>query len=150
MIRLSPSSIALSQSDVEFHLQEVQIRGRLYAQGFTKEEVQRFYNDEHNSNAHGLDEDHVLSTQNPIAVWATPGEDPTQATKPMILAGGVRTPSRRSDPELDMHSSHQSLQGLLQSDQNHLAKMLEVHRNHHPPSQIVKHPHRYQCVLHRL
>jgi hypothetical protein len=47
MIRFPPTSIALSESDVEFHLREIQIKAQLYDQGFTQKEVQRYYNECH-------------------------------------------------------------------------------------------------------
>jgi hypothetical protein len=45
MIRFPPTTIALSDSDVDFHLCQIQIKEQLYAQGFTKEEVRGYYAD---------------------------------------------------------------------------------------------------------
>ena len=43
MIRLPPTSIGLSESDIHFHLRQVSVYQSLRAQGFNKEDIQRYY-----------------------------------------------------------------------------------------------------------
>lgn len=62
MIRFPPTSIALSESDIEFHLREIQLKEQLYAQGFTQKEVQRYYNERYGHANDSDVEDDVLLT----------------------------------------------------------------------------------------
>ena len=43
MIRFPPTSIALSESDIDFHLNEIRVKEQLYAQGLMRKEVHRYY-----------------------------------------------------------------------------------------------------------
>lgn len=43
MIRLPPTSVALSENDVQFHLRQIDIYHRLLAQGFKKKDIIRYY-----------------------------------------------------------------------------------------------------------
>jgi hypothetical protein len=47
MIRFPPTSIALSESDIDFHLNEIRVKEQLYAQGLMRKEVHRYYNQRH-------------------------------------------------------------------------------------------------------
>lgn len=143
MLRFPPTSIGLSESDIDFHLREVQIREHLYAQGFTRQDVQRYYNQRY-GHGNGLDDDHVLPTRTPSVTLAKTREDPTQGSEE------VCGPSGRPNEKPDMHSSHRSLQRLFHIEQHHLARMSKAYRNHHPPLQILTHPLRCLCLLHRL
>lgn len=43
MIRLPPTSISLSESDIQFHLREINIYQTLLQQGFKQQDIQRYY-----------------------------------------------------------------------------------------------------------
>ena len=47
MIRLPPTSIALSEADIEFHLRQAQLYHGLRKQGFKKEDIARYLSDYH-------------------------------------------------------------------------------------------------------
>lgn len=91
MIRFPPTSIALSQSDIDFHLREIQIKEHLYAQGFTKKEVQRYYSQRH-GDVDDPDDD-VLSSRPPSSTFPGTGEDSTGNTQVMAMA---KEPSQAS------------------------------------------------------
>lgn len=78
MIRFPPTSIALSDSDIDFHLREIQIKEQLYAQGFTKKEVHRYYSqrqgDINNVNDDDDDDDDDLSSRTPSCAFAKASE----------------------------------------------------------------------------
>lgn len=106
MIRFPPTSIALSESDIEFHLRDIQIKEHLYAQGFPRKEVQRYYNERHGttSRSNSLDDD-VPSTQ-PSTIGSQPGskEPAADAVKALGLAADTRRPSGTSCACSDLHS----------------------------------------------
>jgi hypothetical protein len=77
MIRFPPTSIALSESDVEFHLREIQIKAQLYDQGFTQKEVQRYYSERHGRFDDSVEDD-ILSSRTPTSIWTSTRKDATQ------------------------------------------------------------------------
>jgi hypothetical protein len=108
MIRFPPTSIALSESDVEFHLREIQIKEQLYAQGFTQKEVQRYYNERHGS-VNDLVEDDFLSSRTPSSTWTNTREDASQLANTHSTTGEsigeTRKPSYTSDGASDALAS---------------------------------------------
>lgn len=80
MIRFPPTSIALSESDIDFHLREIQIKEQLYAQGFTRQEVQRYYTERHgNANGYHVEGDDS-STRSPSTITGNTREAEYQET----------------------------------------------------------------------
>jgi hypothetical protein len=105
MIRFPPTSIALSQSDIDFHLREIQIKEHLYAQGFTRKEVHQYYNERHGHvNGFDADEDEdVLSTRSSSVNLQTGREMQTQGANAPVLKRESRRPSGTSDGDFDRH-----------------------------------------------
>ena len=100
MIRFPPTSIALSESDIEFHLREIQIKQQLYAQGFTQKEVQRYYNERH-GHVNGCDvEDDVLLTLTQSSTCSKAKTKPSQGVEPDALKEDRRRPSGWSGSSL--------------------------------------------------
>jgi hypothetical protein len=105
MIRFPPTSIALSQSDIDFHLREIQIKEHLYAQGFTKKEVHRYYSERHGS-VNGFDADDdggVLSTRTSSVNLQTGREKQALDAKAPVLKRESRRPSGTSERDLDKY-----------------------------------------------
>ncbi len=93
MIRFPPTSIALSERDIEFHLREIQVKEHLYAQGFTRKEVQRYYR-EHHGNANGLQcNDDALSTRSASVNLEATTKEQAQDAKGKDLASEMRIAS---------------------------------------------------------
>lgn len=104
MIRFPPTSIGLSESDIDFHLREIQIKEHLYAQGFTRKEVQRYYNERHgNVNSFDLDDD-VLSTRTSGINSSKPRLNAAHDSKSLVQTGEMRNHFGRSDGDLNGHS----------------------------------------------
>ena len=57
MIRLSPTSISLSEADVDFHLRQAQLYHGLRKQGFKKDDIVRYLNDYRESAAQAVSQD---------------------------------------------------------------------------------------------
>ena len=95
MIRFPPSSIALSQSDIDFHFREIQIKEQLYAQGFTRKEVHRYYRERYGSfDGFDSEDDEAISAQTPSSELASRTR-PDQASQTVRLRGEKRMPSGR-------------------------------------------------------
>jgi hypothetical protein len=76
MIRFPPARIALSESDIDFHLNEIRIKEQLYAQGFIRKEVHRYYNQRHGY-VNGINaEGDALSTRDSSLTFTEAGDDP--------------------------------------------------------------------------
>lgn len=101
MIRFPPTSIALSESDIEFHLRDIQIKQQLYAQGFTPKEVQRYYNERH-SQVNGCDaEDDVVLALTQGSTCSQAKTQPSQGVEPDVLERDRHRTSGRSDCSLN-------------------------------------------------
>jgi hypothetical protein len=93
MIRSAATSIGLSQSDIDFHFCEIEIKEQLYAQGFTRKEVQRYYR-ERLGHINGSDaEDDDLATRTTSANFTTAREELGLPPEIVQQGGGKRTPS---------------------------------------------------------
>ncbi|KAF7510100.1 hypothetical protein GJ744_006999 [Endocarpon pusillum] len=93
MIRFPPTSIALSESDIEFHLREIQIKQQLYAQGFTPKEVQRYYNERHGQ-VNGCDaQEEVVLTLTQGSTCSQAKTKPGQGVEPDVLKSDRHRPS---------------------------------------------------------
>jgi hypothetical protein len=99
MIRFPPTSIALSDSDIDFHLREIQIKEQLYAQGFTRKEVQRYYSQRHGDIIDD-DDDDVLSSRIPSFTFTTTKKEPAQRKRSTAVTGEILRASGRADGEL--------------------------------------------------
>jgi hypothetical protein len=76
MIRFPPTSIVLSESDVNFHLNEIRIKEQLYARGFIRKEVHQYYNQRHGY-VNGIDvEGDAPSTRDSSLTSTEAGDDP--------------------------------------------------------------------------
>ena len=95
MIRFPPTSIALSDSDIDFHFREIQIKEQLYAQGFTKKEVQRYYSQRHGSINDVDDDDDILSSRTPSCTFAKAREEAANLSTTMAVARETPRPSGR-------------------------------------------------------
>ncbi|ERF71749.1 hypothetical protein EPUS_01664 [Endocarpon pusillum Z07020] len=93
MIRFPPTSIALSESDIEFHLREIQIKQQLYAQGFTPKEVQRYYNERQGQVNSGDAEDDVVLTLTQAATCSQAKTKQSQGVEPDVLQRDRHRPS---------------------------------------------------------
>jgi hypothetical protein len=103
MIRFPPTSIALSESDIDFHLNEIRIKEQLHAQGVMRKEVHRYYNQRHGY-VNGIDvEGDAPSTRGSSLTFTKAGDDPAQIAHARILKGGTRKPSGRSDTKPRSH-----------------------------------------------
>lgn len=101
MIRFPPTSIALSESDIEFHLREIQNKQQLYAQGFTQKEVQRYYNERHGHvNRCDAQDDLLLTLTHASTSSKVETRQRRQAVEPDVLKRDSHTPSGRSDYSL--------------------------------------------------
>ena len=85
MIRFPPTSIALSQSDIDFHLREIQIKEHLPAQGFTKKEGERYYSQRH-GDIDDVDNVDFLSSHTPSFTFTGTREDSACNTQAMAMA----------------------------------------------------------------
>lgn len=106
MIRFPPTSIALSESDIEFHLRDIRIKEHLYAQGFTRKEVQR-YCEEHHGSTDCLDsmDDGILSNQRSTVNSQLGSKEPSaESVKELGLAVDVLQPFGISWSLSDIHS----------------------------------------------
>jgi hypothetical protein len=147
MICLPPTSIALSESDIDSHLREIEIKEQLYAQGFTREEVQRYYGERHGSD---VDDDDVLSTRPASVAMANAREDSARGAKPLVVKEERCRPSGTSDPDMTGHQSDQRPQTKCQLGESPSAKMAEAGRNHHLHTQVQHHRLPCQYRLLRL
>lgn len=151
MICLPPTSIALSESDIDFHLREIEIKEQLYAQGFTREEVQRYYGEPHGSVSGGdVDDDDVLSTRPASVAMANAREESARGAKPLVVKGERCRSSGTSDPDMTDHQSDQRPQTKCRLEKSPSAKMAEAGRNHHPHTQVQYHRLPCQYRLLRL
>ncbi|KAL2436518.1 hypothetical protein ABEF95_011535 [Exophiala dermatitidis] len=96
MIRLPPSSITLSESDVEFHLRQAEIYHGLLRQGFKKQEIIRYLADHRRALAEaagGSLEDELLPAPGTVALACRRSQSP-QATDGMAQQGQMPRKSR--------------------------------------------------------
>ncbi len=110
MIRFPPTSIALSDSDIDFHFREIQIKEQLYAQGFTKKEVQRYYGQRH-GDINDVDDDDIFSskTPSPDPSFAKAKEEPANLLTTVGMVGATRRISGRPVVKSNRVSSDESL-----------------------------------------
>jgi hypothetical protein len=101
MIRFPPTSIALSESDVEFHLREIQIKAQLYDQGFTQKEVQRYYNECH-GRVNDPVEDDLLAFRTTSSVRTNSKKDAPRSISAHPTLEETRKASQTSDGASDV------------------------------------------------
>jgi hypothetical protein len=129
MIRFPATSIGLSQSDIDFHLQDIEIKEQLYAQGFTRQEVQRYYAERYGDVEDLSFDDDVCSTRTASTTFIRSKEERVIGAQAVIVTSPKRFPSSMSVFVGYHKISDQSTQMFLQLERYHLWKMRKLCEN---------------------